>query len=56
MQQARTLTDRDVTVALSGEVRPFSLDVGPRLLSALERDLASRDLAQRVRAFEALPR
>ena len=53
MQLARKFTDRDVTVALSGEVRPFPLDVGPRLLGALEWDLASRGIAQRVRAFEA---
>ncbi len=50
---ARTFTDRGVTFANSGEERPFPLDVVPRLLGALEWDLISRGIAQRVHALEA---
>ncbi len=52
-QLARTFTDRGVTFAHSGEERPFPLDVVPRLVGALEWDLLSRGIAQRVRALEA---
>ena len=52
-QLARTFTDRSVTFAHRGEERPFPLDVVPRLLGALEWDLISRGIAQRVHALEA---
>jgi uncharacterized circularly permuted ATP-grasp superfamily protein len=46
-------TDAGVTFSLSGEERPFPLDVVPRLFSADEWDLIERGVAQRVRALEA---
>jgi uncharacterized circularly permuted ATP-grasp superfamily protein len=52
-QLSRTFSERGVTFAHSGEERPFPLDLVPRLLGALEWDLLSRGIAQRVRALEA---
>jgi uncharacterized circularly permuted ATP-grasp superfamily protein len=52
-QLARTFSDRGVTIAHCGEERPFPLDLVPRLFGALEWDLLSRGIAQRVRALEA---
>jgi uncharacterized circularly permuted ATP-grasp superfamily protein len=46
-------TDAGVTFSLSGEERPFPLDVMPRLFSTEEWDLIERGVAQRVRALEA---
>ena len=52
-QLSHTFSDRGVTFAHSGEERPFPLDVVPRLIGALEWDLLSRGIAQRVHALEA---
>ena len=46
-------TDAGVTFSLSGEERPFPLDVVPRVFGAEEWDLVERGVAQRVRALEA---
>ena len=46
-------TDAGVTFSLSGEERPFPLDVVPRLFTTEEWDLIERGVAQRVRALEA---
>src|ERR1700735_3941258 len=46
-------TDAGVTFSLSGEERPFPLDVVPRLFTAQEWDLIERGVSQRVRALEA---
>jgi uncharacterized circularly permuted ATP-grasp superfamily protein len=46
-------TDAGVTFSLSGEERPFPLDVVPRLFTTEEWDLVERGVAQRVRALEA---
>ncbi|HEX3898259.1 MAG TPA: circularly permuted type 2 ATP-grasp protein [Mycobacteriales bacterium] len=46
-------TDAGVTFSLSGEERPFPLDVVPRIFDAAEWDLIERGVAQRVRALEA---
>src|SRR5580698_10390223 len=43
-------TDAGVTFSLSGEERPFPLDVVPRVFSAEEWSLIERGVAQRVRA------
>jgi len=46
-------TDAGVTFSLSGEERPFPLDVVPRLFTPEEWDLIERGVSQRVRALEA---
>jgi uncharacterized circularly permuted ATP-grasp superfamily protein len=46
-------TDAGVTFSLSGEERPFPLDVVPRLFTTTEWDLIERGVSQRVRALEA---
>jgi uncharacterized circularly permuted ATP-grasp superfamily protein len=46
-------TDAGVTFSLSGEERPFPLDVMPRLFTSQEWDLIERGVSQRVRALEA---
>jgi uncharacterized circularly permuted ATP-grasp superfamily protein len=46
-------TDAGVTFSLSGEERPFPLDVMPRLFTQEEWDLIDRGVQQRVRALEA---
>src|SRR5580698_366300 len=46
-------TDAGVTFSLSGEERPFPLDVVPRLFTTEEWDFIERGVAQRVRALEA---
>jgi hypothetical protein len=52
-QLSHTFLDRVVTFAQGGETRTFPLDLMPLLLGAVERDLLSRGVAQRVRALEA---
>jgi uncharacterized circularly permuted ATP-grasp superfamily protein len=52
-QLSHTFSERGVTFAHSGEERPFPLDVVPRLIGAMEWDLLSRAIAQRVHALEA---
>jgi uncharacterized circularly permuted ATP-grasp superfamily protein len=46
-------TDAGVTFSLSGEERPFPLDVVPRIFGADEWGKIERGVAQRVRALEA---
>ena len=46
-------TDAGVTFSLSGEERPFPLDVMPRLFTAAEWQQVEHGVAQRVRALEA---
>ena len=52
-QLARVFTDRGVTYDYAGEERPFPLDLVPRVIDALEWDLVSRGVRQRVKALEA---
>src|SRR6266851_1315622 len=52
-QLARVFTDRGVTYDLSGEERPFPLDLIPRVIDAAEWDLIARGVRQRVRTLEA---
>ncbi|HEX3908655.1 MAG TPA: circularly permuted type 2 ATP-grasp protein [Mycobacteriales bacterium] len=46
-------TDAGVTFSLSGEERPFPLDVVPRLFTTEEWQQIERGVSQRVRALEA---
>ena len=52
-QLARVFTDRGVTYDYAGEERPFPLDLIPRVIDAVEWDLVSRGVRQRVKALEA---
>src|SRR5271167_2379701 len=52
-QLARVFTDRGVTYDFAGEERPFPLDLIPRVIDAVEWDLVSRGVRQRVRTLEA---
>ncbi len=54
-QLARVFTDRGVTYDFAGEERPFPLDLIPRVIDAVEWDLVSRGVRQRVRAARGLP-
>src|SRR3954470_2522072 len=49
----RTFRDQGITFSLSGEERPFPLDLIPRIVDADDWDLIERGVAQRVRALEA---
>ncbi|MFZ2529674.1 MAG: circularly permuted type 2 ATP-grasp protein [Rhodococcus sp. (in: high G+C Gram-positive bacteria)] len=48
----RAFTDQGVTFSLSGEERPFPLDLVPRVIAAAEWSRLERGVAQRVRALE----
>ena len=50
---ARAFRDQGITFSLSGEERPFPLDLVPRLVPALEWDEIERGVVQRVRTLEA---
>ena len=50
---SRAYRDRGVTFALSGEERPFPLDLVPRVISAPEWSRLEAGIKQRVRALEA---
>ncbi len=50
---ARAFLDRGVTFDVGGVERPFPLDVIPRIIEAVEWDVVSRGVSQRVRALEA---
>jgi uncharacterized circularly permuted ATP-grasp superfamily protein len=52
-QLASVFTDRGVTFGYAGEERPFPLDLIPRVIDAVEWDLISRGVRQRVLALEA---
>ncbi len=49
----RSFRDQGITFSLSGEERPFPLDLVPRLIAAAEWDEISRGVIQRVHALEA---
>ena len=50
---ARAFRDQGITFSLSGEERPFPLDLVPRLLAAEEWRLIERGVIQRLLALEA---
>jgi uncharacterized circularly permuted ATP-grasp superfamily protein len=50
---ARAHVDQGVTFSLSGDERPFPLDLVPRVIGADEWRVVERGIAQRVRALEA---
>ena len=49
----RSFADQGVTFSLSGEERPFPLDLVPRVIPAEEWAVVERGVVQRVRALEA---
>ena len=49
----RAFRDQGITFSLSGEERPFPLDLVPRILDAQEWAVLESGVAQRVRALEA---
>ncbi|HEY2203768.1 MAG TPA: circularly permuted type 2 ATP-grasp protein [Pseudonocardia sp.] len=49
----RTYADQGITFSLSGQERPFPLDIVPRVISASEWTRLQRGIVQRVRALEA---
>ena len=49
----RSFRDQGITFSLSGEVRPFPLDLVPRVIPADDWELIEAGVAQRVRALEA---
>ena len=50
---ASAFRDQGITFSLSGEERPFPLDLVPRVIDAGEWDVVERGVVQRVRALEA---
>jgi uncharacterized circularly permuted ATP-grasp superfamily protein len=49
----RAMVDQGITFSLSGQERPFPLDLVPRVVAAQEWSKLERGVAQRVRALEA---
>jgi len=49
----RALVDQGITFSLSGQERPFPLDLIPRVIAASEWARLERGIVQRVRALEA---
>jgi len=49
----RSFRDQGITFSLSGEERPFPLDLVPRIIGAAEWAVVERGVVQRVRALEA---
>ncbi|HWM57955.1 MAG TPA: circularly permuted type 2 ATP-grasp protein, partial [Pseudonocardia sp.] len=49
----RALVDQGITFSLSGQERPFPLDLIPRVITAAEWARLERGIVQRVRALEA---
>jgi uncharacterized circularly permuted ATP-grasp superfamily protein len=49
----RSFRDQGITFSLSGEQRPFPLDLVPRVVPAEEWSVIERGVVQRVRALEA---
>ncbi len=49
----RSFRDQGITFSLSGEERPFPLDLVPRVIPADEWEVIEAGVAQRVRALEA---
>ena len=50
---ARAFRDQGITFSLSGEERPFPLDLVPRVLPAAEWRTVERGVVQRIQALEA---
>ena len=50
---ASAFRDQGITFSLSGEERPFPLDLVPRVIDADEWDVVERGVTQRVKALEA---
>jgi uncharacterized circularly permuted ATP-grasp superfamily protein len=50
---ARAFIDQGITFSLSGQERPFPLDLVPRVISASEWNKLERGITQRVKALEA---
>ncbi|MBF6238763.1 circularly permuted type 2 ATP-grasp protein [Nocardia otitidiscaviarum] len=50
---ARAFVDQGITFSLSGQERPFPLDLVPRVIAATEWTKLERGITQRVRALEA---
>src|ERR1700758_4051394 len=48
----RAFIDQGITFSLSGQERPFPLDLVPRVISAAEWSRLERGITQRVRAIE----
>jgi len=48
----RAFTDQGITFSLSGQERPFPLDLVPRVISAAEWTRLERGITQRVKALE----
>jgi uncharacterized circularly permuted ATP-grasp superfamily protein len=49
----RAYVDQGITFSLSGQERPFPLDIEPRVISAAEWSKLARGIVQRVQALEA---
>ena len=49
----RSFRDQGITFSLSGEERPFPLDLVPRIIAPEEWDVIERGVVQRVHALEA---
>nr|WP_235616881.1 circularly permuted type 2 ATP-grasp protein [Mycobacterium montefiorense] len=49
---ARAFIDQGITFSLSGQERPFPLDLVPRVISAAEWNRLERGIVQRVKALE----
>ncbi|AUI62534.1 circularly permuted type 2 ATP-grasp protein [Amycolatopsis sp. BJA-103] len=49
----RAMVDQGITFSLSGQERPFPLDLVPRVITSTEWSKLERGVAQRVRALEA---
>jgi uncharacterized circularly permuted ATP-grasp superfamily protein len=49
----RAYVDQGITFSLSGQERPFPLDIVPRVISAAEWSKLAKGIVQRVRALEA---
>ncbi|HET9061342.1 MAG TPA: circularly permuted type 2 ATP-grasp protein [Acidimicrobiales bacterium] len=49
----RSFRDQGITFSLSGEQRPFPLDLVPRVVPAAEWEVVERGVVQRVKALEA---
>ena len=48
----RSFRDQGITFSLSGQERPFPLDIVPRLIEAEQWDVVDRGVQQRVKALE----
>ncbi len=51
----RAFIDQGITFSLSGQERPFPLDLVPRVISAAECSRLEKAITQRVKAMEMYP-